>query len=524
MLSNLAIYELFIILAVAISLAIVAKKTGQPLIVAYIITGIVLGPIFFNFISQSNIIHFMEELGLAFLLFLVGTEMKFGPLRKMIKRLTKISFSHIILQQVLSFTAAFLLGFGLYEALIISLCTIFGATPVVVKLLSDKDELGTVAGRIDVGMLIIQDIFLIIVIALMRVEDFSSVSNIAFGLLEIFALIIVMGIVSIYMSKYFVRGILGNTSKSAVFYLISITWLFLFLTASNYLDLSLEIGAFLAGLGIGQIPFGEEVREQIRPLTNFFMAIFFASLGLVLTLDSLLAFWKEALIAGFILNILNFFVIFGLVKWQGFDKETCFKASVNMMQLSEFSLVIGAIALSTFDFFTNEALAYLTIMSVTTIMISAYLIKYNNTLYLWLKNYLPGKEKEKSNEKRVGHVVILGYKPWIDKAVSKIKEDVVILAEDRKIMDLGVQYEYGNPFHKNLREEIDIKTAKLVISLIKDKEFNIKIKNETDGKLLVRMNSENQFYAQKYGFEYVFDEDKFEEHHVFKQITGAKHD
>lgn len=518
MLSNLAIFELFIILVVAVSLAVIAKKTGQPLIVAYILTGVVLGPIFFNFISQSEIIHFMEELGLAFLLFLVGTEMKFGPLRKIIKSVTKISFSQIIIQQVLAFVVAYLLGFGLMEALIVSVCTIFGATPVVVKLLSDKDELGSEAGRIDVGTLIIQDIYLIIVIAIMRLDDFSDISSVAFGLLEVFFLIIVIGVVSYFISTKLVKKWLNETSQTSVFFLISITWLFVFLSLSNYLDLSLEIGAFLAGLGLGQIPFGEEVREKIRPLTNFFMAVFFASLGLVLDLDSVLAYWKEALIAGVVLTLSNFFVLYYLVKWQGFGKETSFKSSVNMMQLSEFSLVIGGIALVTFDFFTDQALGYLTIMTIVTILVSAYLIKYNHTLYLKLKDYLPGEDSKPEGDILENHVVVLGYQPWILQAVKECKKDVVILAEDRRVLDLNVRYEYGNPSHQALRDEVNMSRAKVVINLIDDLELNRNIRDETNAKMLVRTKTNMFEQYKKEGFENVFDENKLEEEHVYSRL------
>lgn len=518
MISQLLIFELFIILIVAVVLAIIAKKTGQPLIVAYILTGVVLGPIFFDFITESNIIHFMEELGLAFLLFLVGTEMKFGPLRKILKSVTKISIAQILAQQFLAFIVAYMLGFALFEALIISVCTIFGATPVVVKLLSDKDELGTEAGRIDVGTLILQDIYLIIVIAIMRLDDFSNIFSVAYGLFEVFALIVIIGVVSYLISKYFVTSWLGQTSRSGVFFLISITWLFVFLTLSDYLNLSLEIGAFLAGLGIGQIPFGEEVREKIRPLTNFFMAIFFASLGLVLNLESVMAYWKEALFASFVLLISNFFVLYYLIQWQGFGKETSFKGSVNMMQLSEFSLVIGGIALVTFDFFTDQALGYLTIMTLVTIIISAYLIKYNHYLYLKLKKYLTGEEKETTEKKRENHIAILGYEPWIQKALRKINKNVVILAEDRRILNLTYDKEYGNPNHKQLREQINIKDAKLVVNLIDNLDLNLDLQKETKAKILVKTSKKNHTLYQKNGFHYVFDEEELEEKYVYQKL------
>jgi len=159
-----------LIIVTAVTLSYIARLTGQPAIVAYIFTGLVLGPVFLDVVTEQGLIELMAELGLGFLLFLLGLKMRIDDIREILRPIINIAIWQTILQTALAFAIAYVLGFTLVQTTIIALATVFGATPIIVKLLGDKDELTSLPGKIDVGVLILQDIYLVVLLAVLGAE------------------------------------------------------------------------------------------------------------------------------------------------------------------------------------------------------------------------------------------------------------------------------------------------------------------------------------------------------------------
>ncbi|MFW5902461.1 MAG: cation:proton antiporter, partial [archaeon] len=326
-----------ILIVTATIFVIIAKKTKQPPLIAYIFTGVALGPVILNVVTETASIELFSKLGLGFLLFLLGLEMKIKDIRKILKPIIRISLLQVIMQTSLAFTVAYLLGFPLMHTAVISLCTIFGSTPIIVKVLADQNKLKTLPGRINVGVLIIQDIILVIYLALFSTGTLTNPSIIGFTLLRVFLMIGLIGLLVIVTSRYLLSGLFGRVAENKhAFFIMGITWAFAFITLGHVLGVSIEVGAFLAGLGLGQIPFHKELQERTRPLTNFFLVIFFASIGLQLTANSLFKYWKEAIITSAVLMIGNFLIMFYLIDREKFTPRTSFLGSINMTQVSEF--------------------------------------------------------------------------------------------------------------------------------------------------------------------------------------------
>lgn len=291
-----------IIVVTATAIGFIARQTGQPTIIAYILTGLLLGPVFLDVVTEEGLVELMAELGLGFLLFLLGIKMRFDDVRTILRPIVNIAVWQTILQTALAFAVAYLLGFTLVETIIIALATVFGATPIIVKILTDKDEITELPGKIDIGVLIVQDIYLVIVLALLSAESLGNPPEIAITVATILFMMSFIALFSIASSRYVVPQLFRRVADNKdVFFIVGIAWAFFFIAISEQFDLSLEVGAFLAGISLAQLPYSKELEERISPVTDFFILVFFVSIGLRLAADDLLAYWVEAVIASVVL-------------------------------------------------------------------------------------------------------------------------------------------------------------------------------------------------------------------------------
>lgn len=489
-----AAFALIILTATVLSYA--ARLTGQPTIVAYIFTGIVLGPVFLDVVTETELVRLMAELGLGFLLFLIGIQLRLDDIRGLLRPILVIAVWQTILQTALAFVVAYFLGFTLFETTIIALATVFGATPVIVKLLTDKDELATLPGRIDVGVLILQDIYLVVLLALFGAESLATPTELVTSIGTILVLMSAIGLVSFLSARYFLPGLFRIVADDReAFFVVGIAWAFLFIVVSEQLDLSLEVGAFLAGLSLAQMPYSSELTERIRPITDFFMVVFFTSIGLQLAAENLFAYWVEALVASAVLMVGNFLIIFVLIDYEGFTPKTSFIGSLNMTQVSEFSLVVGALATAR-GFIDAAILGYLSLMAIVTMSVSTYLIDYNQEIYERAKPLLARFESEHKRDVELdeyrGHAVVIGYDETIQPALPLLQEhfeDVVVVdrnpANARTHREADYKYIYGDFKHGELRKAAGLNRAAFVLSTSVERDVNRTILAETKADALV---------------------------------------
>ncbi len=515
-------YDFALLIITATILSFIAKKTDQPSIVAYIFTGLLLGPVFLNLVTESHLIELMSELGLAFLLFLLGIEMNLGEIKEILRPVTNIAVWQTVLQTSLAFIIPIFLGFTMMETVVIALCTVFGATPVIVKLLTDKNEITTLPGKIDVGVLILQDIYLVIILALFSADSLSNPGEIGFTLTKIFLLMAGVASLSLLSSRYFLPTMFNKVANDKhAFFIHGVAWAFLFTALTIKLDLSVEVGAFLAGLGLGQVTYREELKERIRPITDFFIVVFFSSIGLQLTSENLFIYWKEAVIASAVLMVGNFLIMFYLIDRQNFTPKTSFLGSINMTQVSEFSLVVGALAVSQ-GYVGNDILGYLSLMALLTMTVSSYLINYNHEIYLKVEHLLERfKSDEKSDvdiKKFDNHAVVIGYNETVRDLLPTLKEnyeDIIVIDKNpdnvEELSNEDLEYIYGDFRHSEIRKSGSFDTAELVLSVEKDIMRQHQILRETEEETVTFLSTDSfEKAAELYerGADYVIMENK----------------
>ncbi|GAB7020565.1 cation:proton antiporter domain-containing protein [Halostagnicola bangensis] len=488
-----------ILLLAAAVLSTVARVAKQPTIVAYILTGLLVGPVVFGVVTEDALIEVVAELGLGFLLFLLGIEMSFENVKDILKPVGAIAVGQAILQACLSTAVALGLGFTLFESLVIALATTFGATPIIVKVLSSKNELKSLYGRVDVGVLIFQDIYLIVALAILSVEAAGDPQAIALNVGRVSGLMILVGVVTYLSYKYVLPAILrASADDDRTLFTVAVGWAFLFIYVAEVGGLTVEVGGFFAGLALAQLPYSLEIKERMRPITDFFIVIFFASIGLQMETAQLLAYWQEALIACAVLLAGNFVIVYGLFASQGFDSETSFLGTISMLQVSEFSLVLGALAVDQ-GFIEADILGFFSLMALVTMTLSTYVIIYNRDIYDRVEPYLERFEREETIDSSVGvhenHAVVVGVDALTDRLLPTLRDhcDEVVLV-DRSVeyieefADTGkadqnddIEFVFGDARHADVRQELDLENAAALVSVAERPAVNKRLLEETRG-------------------------------------------
>jgi Kef-type K+ transport system membrane component KefB len=374
--------DIGIAILAATLLGLIAHWTRQPIILGYLIAGAIIGPkVGFGLIKDQGNIEVISEIGLILLLFIIGLEMNIKALLASGKQLLVAGFGQFPVCVALGLVLFGLLGYplkgvpadGLYLALMCGL----SSTAVVVKLLYDKGELDTLPGRMTLGILVVQDIFAILVLALQ-----PNLTNPSVGpILKAIGGTIVILVVGFVVSKYVLRWVFTSIARAPEMVVaVSIGWCAAVCALAASMHLSKEMGALIAGLSIAAFPYSIHVTAKTLPLRDFFLTLFFMSLGLKITAPS----WDMAGVVALLVVFTvasRFLSIYPLLALTGAGRRTAFITSVNLAQISEFSLVI--VSLGVFYKHIPESTVAVVIyaMAITAVM-SSYTIRFSHPLYV----------------------------------------------------------------------------------------------------------------------------------------------
>jgi len=536
-------FDIGIVIIIATAFAFVAKKLKQPLIPAYVLAGIVIGPVL-GLITNTEVITNLSEIGIAFLLFIVGLEMN---LRKL-KDVGMVSSVGGLVQMLSIFTFTFILavflGFIYQEAIYLGLIIAFSSTMVVVKLLSDKRTLDTLHGRIIIGFLLMQDILAILVLSILNTMDNFTFT---FLVLSVVKGVIVF-LVAIGASRYIFPALFEFAAKSQELLFIaavSISFLFSIVFANigkiiifligmlgvslssnmvEYLSpgFSIAIGAFVAGITLANLPYNIEIIGKIKSLRDFFAVIFFVSLGMELFLGSFMVLLKPLLIFLVLVILLKPLVTMFLCSFFGYKKRTSFSASISLAQISEFSLIIVAQGLF-LGHVSQEIFSLTVILAVITIVLTSYFIKYEDKVYFKLAGILEVFDKLTGAyghleylPRRKHEVILCGYNRIgysIVNTLKKLKKKLLVVDFNPEvIVDLineKIPCIYGDIGDSETLERINLKGAEMVISTVPMKRDNlllIKKTKERNKKAVIFVTStqiENALKLYDAGADYV---------------------
>ncbi len=379
--------ELAAVIVLATLLGFLFRKLKQPILLAFIFAGIILGSSFLNVITYKELLHVFSELGVAFLLFLVGINLDLRIFREIGKTSVITGIGQIVFTTLVGFGIASLLGFGFLESLYIAIALTFSSTIIIVKLLSDKKELNSLYGKISIGFLLVQDFVAIVV--LIFISSFSFSTDLTSQLSQFVFSLVVLFLLFFIASKFLVKRIFDSLSKNQeLLFLGAVSWCFAFSAVAIFLGFSKEIGAFLAGVSIASLPYTYEVLGKLKYLRDFFIVLFFVVLGSNLVFAASDIIFARAIILSIFVLVGNPIIVFILMAKLGYRGRTSFLSSLTVAQISEFSLILIFLGAKV-GHVSNEVVSIITLVAVATISASTYLIIYNNKLYDHLSNFLP---------------------------------------------------------------------------------------------------------------------------------------
>ncbi len=418
--SNDVFFDIGAIIIIATLFAFIAKRLNQPLIPAYIITGLLIGPVY-GLITNKELITTLSEIGIAFLLFIVGLEMDLKKLKDVAIVSGLGGAIRSLSMFTLGFVIALMLGFVTREAIYIGIIIAFSSTMIVIKLLSDKRELDTLHGRIVVGILLLEDILAILSLSLLTSLDGNSFLTLLFALIKgVFLLLI-----ALIFIKFLFPALFKISAKSQeLLFLSSISACFLFSIIAYYLNFSIAIGAFLAGLSLANLPYNFAIIGKVRSLRDFFSTIFFVSLGMELVISQIRSMLIPLIILIMLTVLIKPIITMFLCSFFGYKRRVSFLTSISSAQISEFSLIIVSQGLI-LGHISRSIFTLTILVAITTMIITSYFIQFDSSLYLKLK--IPLKPFDKLTE---------GYEE-LEYMPRKKKVDVILCGHNRIGYSIG---------------------------------------------------------------------------------------
>ena len=381
--SYLGLFDEFaIMLAVAVSIGFIAIRLKQPLIVAFIAVGILLGPAVLGLIEHSHSMELLAEFGIALLLFVVGLRLDLNLIRTMGPVSLATGLGQITFTSLFVFMICKGLGVPTVQALYIAAAMSFSSTIIIVKLLSDKREIDALHGRIAIGFLIVQDIM--VVVAMIVITAFGTSGQDASLTGEVGA-VFIKGLLLVALTGLMIRFVLPKllihvAGSSELLVLFAIAVAIGFAAFSDWIGFSKEVGAFLGGIALATTAYREAIGARLTSVRDFLLLFFFISLGAQLNLDTIGAQVPMAiLLSGFVL-IGNPLIVLTIMGTMGFRRRTGFLSGLAVAQISEFSLILAALGLAV-GHINEETVGLITLVALITIASSTYLILYSHPLF-----------------------------------------------------------------------------------------------------------------------------------------------
>lgn len=382
------LHDIGIAVIAATVLGLIAHVARQPIILAYLLAGVAVGPLGLRLVEDRESIEVISELGMVLLLFVIGLEMDLGQVAKSGRQLLLTGFGQFPAGALVGVGLFWLLGYGIGNGdatgLYLALACSLSSTAIVVKALYDIRSLDTIGGRITVGVLVIQDIYAILVLALQPNLTHPSAWPIIKAVLASAAL----GLAGWACARFLLGRMFAAISNSPEMVVAAaIGWCAAVAGAAGAIGLSTAMGALIAGLAVGAMPYRLHVTAKVLPLRDFFLTLFFVSLGMQVVAPEAGA-WPAIGLAVAFTVVSRFVTVWPLLALSGAGPRTGFIASLNLAQVSEFSLVIAAIGVQLGHIGPSAFNVILYAMAITAVL-SSYGIRWGDALWRLVSRAVP---------------------------------------------------------------------------------------------------------------------------------------
>ncbi len=386
------------------------------------------------------------------------------------------------------------------DVIIIALATVFGATPIIVKLLDEKDELKTLPGRIDIGVLIVQDIYLVIVLALVGAGLEGAAGEILFDVARILGLMAAIGAVSYVAYQYLLPTLLASVASDRNVLFVGLAWAFLLIFVAEALELSVEVGAFAAGLAVAsEYPHDVEMVDAVGYLEDFFTPIVFITLGALVSIPTVetLGIGALLLVAVFVLNPTATYLV---LRWRGYASRTATLTGYNLDQVSEFALIIAIEALVA-GILVPELFDAIVLAAIVTMLGSTVTERYAETGFQRLverdvfeSDIERVRRRSRVSDDLAAHVVVTGYDregQQVVEACESVDQPYVVLESDptreETVKDHCENYVLGDVMTTSTWTVANAEEAGLIVGTVARESWAEQILAlDTDADIMVR--------------------------------------
>ncbi len=475
----------YIVVTAAI-FAFAGKLVRMPTIVCYILAGIALGPLF-HLVDLDHSLELISELGIALLLFLVGLELSLDKVKNLGRVALILGGLQVMVTSLGGYLVAQLLGFSTMEAFFLGATVTFSSTVVVIKLLDQKGVMQHLYARISVALFLAQDI--VVIASLTLLSSFDGTESLTLlGMLgnlgKAFGGMAILLTSVLVAARYLLPRPFAWAARSPdTVFIWALCWCFVIVLLAHQFHLSVEIGAFLAGIAIAQLPIHEDLHRRLHPLMTLFIAIFLVTLGIKMDFNNLASILPYAVGLSLFVLLIKPLIVFSVLVWMRYSEYTAFQTAVATAQISEFAFILLALGASK-DLIGDNIVALGGLIGLITIAVSAYLVQYSEPIYQFahksglLTPFRAKQEADKENLKNCkGHIVVIGMNTLgreIVRLLTQRNERVMAIDTDpEKLKGLEpADTLIGNIEYQSVIEEISLRDAKMVISALQIEDTN----------------------------------------------------
>lgn len=485
-------YEFALLLLVSAMVGMVALRLRQPLIVAFIVVGIALGPSGLDWVTAHQEVNLLAQIGVTVLLFVVGLKLDLNMIKNVGPVALATGIGQLVFTIVIGFAITLLLGMPAITALYVAIALTFSSTVIIVKLLSDKREVDSLHGRIAVGFLIVQDIAVVVAMLLLGSYQGNEGDVSLWRLAAEIALKIVAALAAVaLLMRYALPRVMHFLAQSQDLLLVfAVAWGTALSATGDILGFSKEVGAFLAGFSLASTPYREAIASRLTGLRDFLLLFFFIDMGRHLDLGILGAQIVDALVLSIFVLIGNPLIVMAIMGYMGYRKRTGFLAGLTVAQISEFSIIFTAMGIS-LGHIAPPALGLVTLVGLITITASTYMILYSQQLYAWFSPWLTAFERRKPyremtmerisrNAMETADVIVFGAGRFGGRLVARLRaEGFAVLAVDfdpetvRALRSDGVPVRFGDVEDTELVATLPLQDAQWVVSALPEQDANL---------------------------------------------------
>mgnify|MGYP002628263336 CR=1 FL=1 len=358
--------------AVMASLALYGR---QPLLVAYILLGAVIGPYGLGWVSDVELIGQIGSVGIIFLLFLLGLDMQPQVLWRVLRQVTHLTLISSSLFALVGFAVGYLFGYSMIENIIIGIAMMFSSTIIGIKLLPTTALHHKHSGELMVGMLLMQDFLAIFVLLLLISGDITSGNLLPLGKSLVALPVLVGG--SFLAVKIVLQPLFSKFDRIGEYvFLLALGWCLGIAELAEYSGLSREIGAFIAGISIATSPISQYIALNLKPLRDFFLILFFFSLGSGFNLSLIPNIAIAASVLAALMLVIKPFIYHWLLKSQSETESLAWDIGFRLGQNSEFSLMIAYLAFNT-GLIGSHSSHLIQATAILTFLVSSYIVVLN---------------------------------------------------------------------------------------------------------------------------------------------------